>query len=130
MTKDEFLKLRPRPEFIKWAGNRTLSRAWAECERADWMVWFLRQTKMPVTHEQWVRIAGALCSESTGNITRSITNSIKYSSGGSELTGNIKSIVLCSISGIRGYILFKEIKSPCRYSPESYREVEIRNVKT
>ena len=24
---------------LTWIGNRTLSRAWAECERADWMLW-------------------------------------------------------------------------------------------
>jgi hypothetical protein len=27
------------PAFCAWAGVRTLEQAWAECERADWMLW-------------------------------------------------------------------------------------------
>lgn len=30
-------------EAICWVGNRTLERAWRECERSDWMMWFLRE---------------------------------------------------------------------------------------
>ena len=26
---------------VEWVGKRTLAQAWAECERADWMLWLL-----------------------------------------------------------------------------------------
>ena len=28
------------PEAVEWVGDRDLAKAWAECERADWMIWF------------------------------------------------------------------------------------------
>ena len=28
---------------VEWVGERTLAQAWAECERADWMLWLLFQ---------------------------------------------------------------------------------------
>ncbi|MDI6808939.1 MAG: hypothetical protein QME66_08170, partial [Candidatus Eisenbacteria bacterium] len=28
-------------EAITWVGHRTLERAWAECERGDWMIWLV-----------------------------------------------------------------------------------------
>ena len=30
---------------VEWVGDRTLEQAWAECERADWMLWLYRRRK-------------------------------------------------------------------------------------
>ncbi len=44
---------------VTWVGRRSLKRAWEECERGDWMLWYLCRTDA-LTKEQAVRIA-ALC---------------------------------------------------------------------
>ena len=31
-------------EALEWVGDKTPKRAWAECERADWMAWALART--------------------------------------------------------------------------------------
>lgn len=54
---DELKRLHACEEAIRWCGSRTLKQAWKECQRGDWMVWYLRNTNYPVTQEQWVKIA-------------------------------------------------------------------------
>jgi hypothetical protein len=52
--KCQLEKMRPLPceEAIDWVGDRDLKTAWAECERADWMLWFARHImknpKLPI----------------------------------------------------------------------------------
>lgn len=42
MTFEEQLqKLNACPESMNWAWNKTFEQAWAECKRADWMLWLL-----------------------------------------------------------------------------------------
>jgi hypothetical protein len=36
---DRLKKMNACTEAVEWVGDRSLARAWAECERADWMVW-------------------------------------------------------------------------------------------
>lgn len=31
------------PEAIEWVGTRTLKKAWAECQRGDWMLWLVHK---------------------------------------------------------------------------------------
>ena len=50
-------------EAIDWVGERTLAEAWAECERADWMLWLIgNMIGKPgwPTHQEFVR-ATCLC---------------------------------------------------------------------
>jgi hypothetical protein len=38
---DYLKKINACNDAVKWVGTRTVSRAWADCERADWMIWLL-----------------------------------------------------------------------------------------
>ncbi len=44
---DRLLKLWACSEAVEWVGDRDLKTVWAECERADWMLWFAERTKCP-----------------------------------------------------------------------------------
>lgn len=33
---------------LEWVGNRTLARAWEECERGDWMLWMMLKAGMTI----------------------------------------------------------------------------------
>lgn len=35
---DQLVRLGACPEAVRWVGDRDLATAWAECERADWML--------------------------------------------------------------------------------------------
>jgi hypothetical protein len=37
--KAQLQRLGAWPTILEWVGDRTLSEAWAECERADWLIW-------------------------------------------------------------------------------------------
>lgn len=37
--RESLKKLGACPEAVQWVGERDLPTAWAECERADWMLW-------------------------------------------------------------------------------------------
>ena len=39
--KDKLLELKACSEPVEWVGERTLPEAWRDCERADWMLWYL-----------------------------------------------------------------------------------------
>ncbi len=53
--KDELIKLNACEDAVKWVGGKTLRRAWAECERADWMLWYAE--KKSVDRKLLVRCA-------------------------------------------------------------------------
>jgi hypothetical protein len=42
---DQIKKFRPCKEGVKWIGDRTLEQFWNECDRADWMMWYLGEMK-------------------------------------------------------------------------------------
>lgn len=61
--KDELIQLGACPEAIEWVGERTFEQAWADCERADWMFWYLvKRIGTPgfPTHQEIVRV-NCLC---------------------------------------------------------------------
>jgi len=39
MLRDRLVKMGACKEVVAWVGNRDITAAWAECERADWMLW-------------------------------------------------------------------------------------------
>jgi hypothetical protein len=39
--KEQLIKINACDEAIKWVGDRTLTEAWSECPRGDWMLWGL-----------------------------------------------------------------------------------------
>lgn len=39
----ELKKLGACEDAIKWVGNKSCARAWRECPRADWMLWYVGQ---------------------------------------------------------------------------------------
>lgn len=41
LFRDELRKLGACPPAIVWVGKRTREEAWRDCERADWMMWYL-----------------------------------------------------------------------------------------
>ena len=45
-------------EAMNWAGDRTAQQAWDDCERADWLMWWLAKAA-GTEHKQLVRIACA-----------------------------------------------------------------------
>ena len=45
--KDWLIKERACLDAVEWAGDRTPQQAWAQCERADWMMWFYAKSKKP-----------------------------------------------------------------------------------
>lgn len=36
--KDRLTELGACPEALRWVGERSLAKAWTECEHADWML--------------------------------------------------------------------------------------------
>lgn len=42
--KDKLIKLGACSEAVYWVGDRDIKTAWAECERADWMIWYAGHT--------------------------------------------------------------------------------------
>jgi len=63
MTKEEFLDLNPCYESIQFmkSVDYDLMRAWNECHRGDWLIWFLRKTNR-LNKDHSVKIAIA-CAE-------------------------------------------------------------------
>ena len=39
MLRDRLVKMGACAEAVEWVGGRNITAAWAECERADWMLW-------------------------------------------------------------------------------------------
>src|SRR3989304_249660 len=39
--RDELIELRACAEAVKWVGERDLESAWRDCERGDWMLWYV-----------------------------------------------------------------------------------------
>jgi hypothetical protein len=56
--KEELKSLGACQEAINWVGSRSRKRAWLECERGDWMLWYLEKTQS-LPKETWVRLAVA-----------------------------------------------------------------------
>lgn len=54
--KRELKKLGACQEAVDWVGKRSLRVAWAECERADWMLWY---AALKLNHKLVVRAACA-----------------------------------------------------------------------
>jgi hypothetical protein len=52
-------KLSACPEAVEWVGDRTMAQAWAECERADWMLWLL--AKLDGCYSPRLRLAACAC---------------------------------------------------------------------
>ena len=42
--KDKLIKIGACSEAVYWVGDRDIKTAWAECERADWMLWYAEHT--------------------------------------------------------------------------------------
>jgi hypothetical protein len=40
MFADELTKMRACPAAVDWVGDRSRATAWADCDRADWMLWY------------------------------------------------------------------------------------------
>jgi uncharacterized membrane protein len=38
---DQIKKFKPCKKGVKWLGNRSLEQFWNECDRSDWMMWYL-----------------------------------------------------------------------------------------
>ena len=38
-VKEKLIEMNACEEAVVWVGRRGLKKAWAECERADWMLW-------------------------------------------------------------------------------------------
>lgn len=38
--REHMISLHACSAALHWLGNRTASKAWAECERADWLLWW------------------------------------------------------------------------------------------
>jgi hypothetical protein len=55
--KDRLTELDACQEGLRWVGDRSLAKAWIECERADWMLWGC--TMVGVDRRLVVRAAGA-----------------------------------------------------------------------
>ena len=43
--KNRLIKLDACPGAVEWVGDRDLKTAWAECDRADWMLWYAARDK-------------------------------------------------------------------------------------
>lgn len=69
MTNAELKKLLKElgacPEAVRWVGNRTLKRAWAECEQGDWMLWLCgkMEGKKGWSTRQEIVLAACDCAE-------------------------------------------------------------------
>jgi hypothetical protein len=44
MFKDELKAIGACEKALEWVGDRSLEEAWAECDRGDWMLWYLSKT--------------------------------------------------------------------------------------
>jgi len=44
MLKDQLIKLKACSEAVEWVGKRSLAKVWRDCQRADWMLWYLHKT--------------------------------------------------------------------------------------
>ena len=60
--KDQLVTLRACPDAVQWVGKRTAKQAWAECERANWLIWWLGKIGLPQT--RLVKLA-CLCARTT-----------------------------------------------------------------
>lgn len=57
--KDELKKMCACSEAMDWVEDRTLKQAWAECERADWLMWYVSNK---IELKKLVRVS-AMCAE-------------------------------------------------------------------
>jgi hypothetical protein len=62
--KTMLIKMRACNDAIDWVGNKSIKQAWEECERADWMLWYLSKT---IDRKRVVYLA-ALCAETVVDI--------------------------------------------------------------
>lgn len=58
--REKLIEMGACEEAVEWVGKRGFKRAWRECKRGDWMILYARFAPLPVTNEQWVKIA-VLC---------------------------------------------------------------------
>lgn len=55
--KQRLLDLGACDDAVAWVGDRDEATAWRECERGDWLIWYLRESRAEVTDRQWRHIA-------------------------------------------------------------------------
>lgn len=58
---DKLKKMGACPTAVEWVGDKNIEQAWNECERADWMLWYLSNSKK-VNRKKLVKLA-AMCAE-------------------------------------------------------------------
>ena len=46
--KKQLNKLNACNEAVNWVGEKDLKTAWQECERGDWMLWYLQKTELDI----------------------------------------------------------------------------------
>ena len=56
--KEQLEKIHACNEAIEWVGDRNLEQAFAECTRADWLIWYAK--RMNVSTQKLI-LASALC---------------------------------------------------------------------
>ena len=60
--RQQLESLRPCQESLDWIGSRrSAARAWAECERGDWMLWLLGRLAGPLESESRRRLVLCAC---------------------------------------------------------------------
>ncbi len=60
---DKLKKMGACPEAIKWVGNKTFKQAFDECERGDWMFWYLERVAKTKAEKKALALAACDCAE-------------------------------------------------------------------
>lgn len=88
--KKKLIKMNACDEAAKWVGDRSLRDAWAECRRADWMLWYAAQMGINRARIQFVRAEDAAdaCAHVSayGAMVNAVRQFIKYE----DIKGGIK----------------------------------------
>ena len=59
--QDKLIQLNACEPAIEWAKDKDLNTAWNTCERGDWMIWLLTESKNEVTDQELRLIAVECC---------------------------------------------------------------------
>ena len=59
--QDKLIQLNACEPAIEWANGKDLETAWNTCERGDWMIWLLTESKNEVTDQELRLIAVECC---------------------------------------------------------------------
>lgn len=59
--QDKLIQLKACEPAIEWANGKDLETAWNTCERGDWMIWLLTESKNEVTDQELRLIAVECC---------------------------------------------------------------------